>query len=589
MLKRLILALLFALAAAPAWAQTAYYATLSETNVASDSLARTAAFARPTPVVANWTYPNTPAWHYSGSGQTSTVALGYTPAPGSLLVGLCFAQNQVGVSISDDSSGPADNWIVVVSNYIWSGIGGSIAVWATNVTSGTAPTHVTCTQGGGSTQPLDVAVDNYGGSGNPFVQDGSGVHNTAHSASPAISITPGSTAGDLLWSGMGGFASGTATVNSPFTIRVQDTGGHCVSTSDDGISAGVAASTQETATYSCGGTTSYWLLASVAFKPASTLNETNEASDAVARQVAFGRGPTESNTASDSISRLGVFGRSDSESNTASDSLARAGVFARGESETNTASDSVSRMGAFGRGDSETNTASDALASNQGVGRGISESHVASDILGRQAGFGRGGSESNTASDALVRLASYGRGDSESNVASDLMARSGVFGRGDSETNTVADSIARSQGLSRGDAETLSVSDSLARRAVLIRGDSENNTTADGLTRAASFGRGDNEALSVNDNLRRVLAASRVDTEALSTSDSLSRIFAALRGDMETLAISDAIIGLRTHSLTVLPRHEFAVPEQAKNGAVPGQAKTGAEAGRAKTGTAPVH
>jgi hypothetical protein len=49
---------------------------------------------------------------------------------------------------------------------------------------------------------------------------------------------------------------------------------------------------------------------------------------------------------------------------------------------------------------------------------------------------------------------------------------------------------------------------------------------------------------------------------------------------METLVFSDAIVGLRNYSLTVLPRHEFAVP---------GQAKTGAEAGRVKSGTAPVH
>jgi hypothetical protein len=66
---------------------------------------------------------------------------------------------------------------------------------------------------------------------------------------------------------------------------------------------------------------------------------------------------------------------------------------------------------------------------------------------------------------------------------------------------------------------------------------------------------------------------------------------------METLVFSDAIVGLRNYSLTVLPRHEFAVPGhaksgavpgQAKSGTVPGQAKTGAEAGRVKSGTAPV-
>jgi len=321
--------------------------------------------------------------------------------------------------------------------------------------------------------------------------------------------------------------------------------------------------------------------------------ETNTASDTIARQVRFGRGDSESNTTSDAVARLAGFGRGPAETNTASDAIARQASFGRGDTESNIASDAIARQVRFGRGDSESNTTSDAVARLAGFGRGPAETNTASDAIARQASFGRGESESNPSTDGISRLASFGRGDTESNPASDSIARAAAFGRSAGETNIASDTLASLETVPRtyGAAlyETNSTSDTIARLVICGRGESESNPASDAVARAAAYGREDFETLSVSDSLARVFGAVRGETESLATSDNLTRIFAALRGDMETLVFSDAIVGLRSHSLTVLPRHDFAVPGQTKSGAAPGQAKTGAEAGRTKTGTAPVN
>ena len=184
--------------------------------------------------------------HVNGAAATSwngVVTLGFTPAAGSLLIVGCEGANSgsASLSISDNSSGPADSWTVIVP-YTTS-TQQEAEAWATNVTTGTAPTTVTCS----STDTVAVTVDDYTGAPNPFVQDGSaavaGVGLTLH---PSISYTTGTAAGDLLWSFSGSKSQGTSpsiSVGSPFTMREASFSGGAVyqpmlGTSDGGISAG---------------------------------------------------------------------------------------------------------------------------------------------------------------------------------------------------------------------------------------------------------------------------------------------------------------------------------------------------------------
>ena len=195
----------------------------------------------------------------------------------------------------------------------------------------------------------------------------------------------------------------------------------------------------------------------------------------------YAASPSESNVASDTISRLAGFGRSDSESNTASDSISRLAGFGRSDSETNTASDSIVRAGAFSRSDAETQSASDFLA--------------------RVAALERADSEVNAASDLISRLAGFGRSDTETNPASDAIARAGGFSRHDAETQSPSDSIARAGVFSRRDTETQSTADSLGRTFAAIRAETESLATADNLSRAFAGWRAAAEALAPGDSI----------------------------------------------------------------------------------------
>jgi hypothetical protein len=216
------------------------------------------------------------AWtHVNGAGNeagaaTVTVTLGFTPAAGSLLVALVAGYTASGsVSISDNSSGPADSWSAVTAAGTWgTSTNKPFQAFACNVTSGTAPTTVTgsCTS---SSFTLCV-VDCYTGGPNPFVQDGSGVTASGNTAAPSASFTTGSQANDLLWSGLGIYGSNSATVSSPFTARTQASSDR-VNTADDGIANSVAASTQYSATWSI--TSSYWCEALVGFQSGAALDE----------------------------------------------------------------------------------------------------------------------------------------------------------------------------------------------------------------------------------------------------------------------------------------------------------------------------
>jgi len=216
--------------------------------------------------------------HVNGAGNEAgaasvTVTLGFTPAAGSLLVALVAGYTASGsVSISDNSSGPADSWNAVTAAGTWgSSSNKPFQAFACNVTSGTAPTTVTgsCTS---STYTLCV-VDCYTGGSNPFVQDGSGVTASSQSASPSASFTTGSQANDLLWSGLGIYGSNSATVSSPFTVRTQASSGR-LNSADDGIANSVNASTQYSASWSI--TSAYWCEALVGFQAPSATFQPDE-------------------------------------------------------------------------------------------------------------------------------------------------------------------------------------------------------------------------------------------------------------------------------------------------------------------------
>jgi len=154
------------------------------------------------------------------------------------------------------------------------------------------------------------------------------------------------------------------------------------------------------------------------------------------------------------------------EADSTSDSLGRLAGFSRADSETNTASDALARLGHFGRGDSETNIASDLLSALKPTGNVynavMNEALSVSDALSRLSAYLRGDSETNTTSDALSRLSAYLRGDSETNTTSDALSRLSAYVRRNSETNTTGDALGRLAASYRQAAETAAFSDVVA-------------------------------------------------------------------------------------------------------------------------------
>lgn len=179
---------------------------------------------------------------------SATLSLGFTPSSGTLLLFACNGRSGHPTSISDNSSGPADSWTLVVP-YFGSGAQ-DLTAWATVVTTGTAPTSIACSSSPG--QSVEMVADNY--SGGSASQDGTSATASGSSLTDTVSFTTGSTPGDLLWSvtELSGNQSGAMTVASPFTARSQSSDYNIMS-SDDGVPSGIAASTSRTATYSLTG------------------------------------------------------------------------------------------------------------------------------------------------------------------------------------------------------------------------------------------------------------------------------------------------------------------------------------------------
>ena len=316
-----------------------------------------------------------PAWavtwgHAHGViGQSTspyTLTLGFTPAAGSILAVACAESGTTALSISDNSSGPADVWTSVASFYWLNSSSYPLTAWATVVTSGIAPTTVTCTGGSGS--HVGILVDNYTGGPSIINQDGSAATNytTSTSESLSCSYTTGSAAGDLLWSAAYNDGGVSLSVASPFTARESSTSYDGANTSDDGISAGVAANTQATATYSSAYSLDIGCFV-VGFKASGHHSYTAT--------------PSESNTASDAISRLAGFARADSESNTAFDWLARSEGSFRSASEALIVSDSLGRVFNALRGGTEHLSASDSAGRVLGAVRSDVEALIVSDTV----------------------------------------------------------------------------------------------------------------------------------------------------------------------------------------------------------------
>lgn len=142
-------------------------------------------------------------------------------------------------------------------------------------------------------------------------------------------------------------------------------------------------------------------------------SESNTTSDAISRLAGFGRSDSEINTASDRIARLAVYGRDESESQTASDAIARSQGITRQANEANTASDTLARLAGFGRSETESNTTSATVGRLASFMRNDAEALNITDSLGRIRGLWRGETELLSTSDSLGRVLAARRGDTE--------------------------------------------------------------------------------------------------------------------------------------------------------------------------------
>jgi hypothetical protein len=177
----------------------------------------------------------------------------------------------------------------------------------------------------------------------------------------------------------------------------------------------------------------------------ATVAETQTAGDALGKLAGHFAGLAESNTAADTLGRQAGFNRADSETNTTSDLAARLATWLRGDSETNTALDTLSALhggsGIHNAVMSETLALSDALARLGVFGRSDSETNAAGDSLGRSAGFARLETEPGGASDALARTRTAFASLIETDTVGDSLARLGTLQRAISEYDVVSDAV----------------------------------------------------------------------------------------------------------------------------------------------------
>lgn len=220
-----------------------------------------------------WSYVN--GTSYEGSATSHTISLGFTPSAGSLLIvaaGFAGSGSSNTLSVSDNSSGPADSWTALFSSQqSWVNNGYTFQAWATNITSGTAPTSVTVSTSGSTAEYWYVVIGNYTSGPNPFVQDGTAVFTAGTSGAKSVSasFTTGSQAGDLLWSPLllTGSQSSGPSVGSPFSVDTVSSN-YLQDGADAGVSSGLSANTQYTASWSWG--TSAWSCSAIiGFQPAA--------------------------------------------------------------------------------------------------------------------------------------------------------------------------------------------------------------------------------------------------------------------------------------------------------------------------------
>jgi hypothetical protein len=198
------------------------------------------------PSSVNWLHVNAAA----NSGATPySLPLGFTPASGSLLLVGCSTFGGAPM-ISDNSSGPADVYTSIASPLNYS-LTYYMASWATVVSTGTAPTTVTCTS---TTGTVYICVDYYTGNPPTVILDGSAATATGYGETQAATFVTGSQAGDLLWSFRAASTGYWPSVNSPFILR---TSLAYAASSDDGVSSGISANTSQTATYTTSASV-YW-------------------------------------------------------------------------------------------------------------------------------------------------------------------------------------------------------------------------------------------------------------------------------------------------------------------------------------------
>jgi hypothetical protein len=110
-------------------------------------------------------------------------------------------------------------------------------------------------------------------------------------------------------------------------------------------------------------------------------SESNPASDAIARAAGFARADSESNPAADAIARSARFQRAGSESNPSVDGLARQASFARSDTETLNVSDSLARVFGAVRGETESLATSDNLTRIMAALRGDTETLAFGDVI----------------------------------------------------------------------------------------------------------------------------------------------------------------------------------------------------------------
>lgn len=273
--------------------------------------------------------------------------------------------------------------------------------------------------------------------------------------------------------------------------------------------------------------------------------DTSALTDAIVRTITRTRGLTDTSTLTDSAARVVAYLRTEADTSTHTDSLARIGEHVAALVDTVITSDVLARLTNYARSETDTSTFSDSMSTGGNKVANLTETFTTSDALARVEHAVRALADSHTASDALVRAYRTPRSLSDTHTASDSLTRVGSHPRALTDTFTTSDSLQGLRVKTAALADTFLTSDSIAAVRGYHKSLADVQTFSDVVHGVLSMVRGVADTSTFSDVIARVRVLGRQMADVLSTSDSLAEARALHQNLFDTFQTTDALVHQR--------------------------------------------